>query len=306
MLVRVLGSGAGGGVPQWNCACRICRAVRAGTRAIIPRSQASAAISSDGVSWFLLHASPDVRLQIESFHSLHPRATRDSPIAGILLSNGDLDACLGLLSLRESQPLSVYATSAVTRGFRDGNPLVRTLERFPDQVQWIELGLGAEVTLRGGDGRPTGLDVTAVAVPGKVPLHLVGRQPPSDEDNVALRVRDRASGRVLVWAPSVAGPTPALEAVLREADCVLFDGTFWSSDELAESGAGERRAEEMGHWPLGGAGGSLALLSQLTGTRRVLVHVNNTNPILLEDSPERAAAAACGVEVAHDGLELEP
>ena len=228
MLVRVLGSGAGGGVPQWNCACRICRAVRAGTRAIVPRSQASAAISGDGVSWYLLHASPDVRLQIESFQPLHPRGTRDSPIAGILLSNGDLDACLGLLSLRESQPLSVHATSAVTRGFRDGNPLVRTLERFPDQIKWIELGLGAEVTLRDGDGRPTGLDVTAVAVPGKVPLHLVGRQPPSDEDNVALRVRDRASGRVLVWAPrwrTEAGPRENPPA----RPIAPVRGNYWSS-----------------------------------------------------------------------------
>lgn len=304
MFVRVLGSGAGGGVPQWNCACRICRAVRAGTRTIIPRSQASAAISSDGVSWFLLHASPDIRLQIESFSPLHPRATRDSPIAGILLANGDLDACLGLLCLRESQPLVVYGTAATTRGFRDGNPLARTLDRFPDHVRWIELALGAEVALEGPGGVASGLDVTAFSVRGKVPLHLVGTRPPSDEDTVALRVRERESGRTLVWAPSVAGPTPALETVLREADCVLFDGTFWSSQELAESGAGERRAEEMGHWPIGGPGGSLAYLSQLAGTRRILIHINNTNPILLDDSAERAAVVAGGVEVAHDGLEL--
>jgi pyrroloquinoline quinone biosynthesis protein B len=301
MFVRVLGSGAGGGVPQWNCACRICRAVRAGTRTIIPRSQASAAISSDGVSWFLLHASPDIRLQIESFSALHPRATRDSPIAGILLANGDLDACLGLLCLRESQPLVVYGAGATLRGFRDGNPLVRTLERFPDQVRWIELALGAEVAL---GGAASGLDVTAFPVRGKVPLHLAGTRPPSDEDTVALRVRERESGRTLVWAPSVTGPTPALEAILREADCVLFDGTFWSSQELAESGAGERRAEEMGHWPIGGPDGSLAFLAQLKDTRRIFIHVNNTNPILLDDSAERAAVVAAGVEVAHDGLEL--
>jgi pyrroloquinoline quinone biosynthesis protein B len=304
MRVRVLGSGAGGGVPQWNCACRVCRAAREGTRALSPRSQASAAISRDGASWFLLHASPDVRLQIESFAPLHPRATRDSPICGVLLASGDLDACLGLLNLRESQALAVYATGAVTRGFRDGNPLVRTLERFPGQVRWRELALGAEAPLLDGAAQPAGLDVTAFAVPGKVPLHLVDSRPPSDEDTVALRIRDTASGGVLVWAPSVAGPSPVLEPLLREADCALFDGTFWSSDELAEAGAGERRAEEMGHWPVGGPGGSLSWLAGLPSARRILVHVNNTNPLLFDDSPERAEAAACGVEVAHDGLEL--
>lgn len=304
MRVRVLGSGAGGGVPQWNCACRVCQAARADARLVRPRSQASAAVSRDGASWFLLHASPDVRLQIESFAPLHPRATRDSPICGVLLANGDLDACLGLLSLRESQPFSVYATAAVTRGFRDGNSMVRTLARFPGQVEWRELALGVETPLLDRDGRPSGLEVTAFAVPGKVPLHLVGEQAPSDEDTVLLRVRDGESGRIVVWAPSVAGPTAALEPLLTEADCVLFDGTFWSSEELAAEGAGERRAEEMGHWPVGGESGSLALLGRLPSRRRILVHINNTNPLLVEGSPERAAAGARGVEVAHDGLEV--
>src|SRR5688572_22146456 len=170
MRVRVLGAGAGGGVPQWNCACRVCRAARADTQAVRPRSQASAAISRDGRIWFLLHASPDVREQIESFAPLHPRGTRDSPIGGVLLANGDLDACLGLLSLRESQPLAIYATGAVTSGFRDANAMARTLERFPGQVTWRRLELGVAMPLLDGAGDPSGLEVTAYPVPGKVPL----------------------------------------------------------------------------------------------------------------------------------------
>jgi pyrroloquinoline quinone biosynthesis protein B len=304
MRVRVLGAGAGGGVPQWNCACRVCRAVRADAQAVRPRSQASAAISRDGQTWFLLHASPDVREQIESFAPLHPRRTRDSPIGGVLLANGDLDACLGLLSLRESQPLAIYATGAVTSGFRDANAMARTLERFPGQVTWRRLELGVAMPLLDGAGDPSGLEVTAFPVPGKVPLHLVDSREPSDEDNVLLRVRDVASGRVLVWAPSVAGPSGSLDSLLREADCLLFDGTFWSSDELAAEAAGTRRAEEMGHWPLGGRRGSLPFLAALPASRRILVHINNTNPILFDDSRERAAASASGIEVAHDGMEV--
>ncbi|HLU67917.1 MAG TPA: MBL fold metallo-hydrolase, partial [Kofleriaceae bacterium] len=246
--------------------------------------------------------SPDVRQQIEACPALHPRATRDTPIAGVLLASGDLDACLGLLSLRESQPLAVYGTAAVLRGFADGS-LHRTLARVPGQVSWRPLALGADQALAGPDGRPCGLSIAAFPVPGKVPLHRAGLQEPGPEDTVALRVRDRARGQTLLWAPSVAGPAPVIEPLLREAELALFDGTFWSADELERAGAGGRRAEEMGHWPLGGPAGSLALLARVPA-RSVLVHINNTNPILVEDSPERAAVAACGVEVAEDGMEV--
>ncbi len=282
MRVRLLGTGAGGGVPQWNCACRVCRAARAGQ--VPRRTQASAAISGDGERWLLLHASPDVRAQIESFAPLHPRAERDTPISAIALASGDLDTCLGLLELRESQPLEVLATRTVLHGIRAGNVLVRTLERTADQVRWRELALGAEVEV-------AGLGLTALPVPGKVPPHLQGLVAPSDEDNVALRVRDR--DRVLIWAPSVAAPGPGLAALLAEASCVLFDGTFWSHAELGG-------APRMGPWPLAG---SLALLRRIRA-RRVLVHINNTNPILLPDSPERAAILATGVEIGEDGMEL--
>jgi pyrroloquinoline quinone biosynthesis protein B len=295
--VRVLGSAAGGGVPQWNCGCENCREARAGGR-VVARTQESVAVSADGASWFLLNVSPEVRAQIESFPGLWPRAPRHSPIAGLLLTNGDLDHCLGLLSLRESHPLVAYATDSVHGGFATGNVLYRTLERFAGQVTWQTLAPGQEQPL--GD---TPLAVTAIPAPGNLPLHLKGLRPASPEDNVGFVVRDTRSGRRLAYFSGVAGPSPELTRAVTDADLVFFDGTFWSSDELIAAGLGTRRAEDMAHWPVGGAGGSLAFLSQLRG-RRVLIHINNTNPILREGSAERRAVEAAGVEVAFDGMDL--
>jgi pyrroloquinoline quinone biosynthesis protein B len=298
VLIRVLGSAAGGGFPQWNCGCENCRAVRAGSSAFRARTQESIAVSADGDAWFLINASPEIRSQIEAFEGLWPRAPRHSPIAGLLLTNGDLDHCLGLFSLRESHPLVVYATGSVREGLVSDNVIYRTLERFPGQVTWRDLPLGEELAL--GDGA---LRVTAVALPGKVPLHLEGRSAPSAGDNVGLVIRDTRSGGRLAYFASVGGPSDALASSLADASVVFFDGTFWSSDELIRAGLGTRRAEDMAHWPVGGSEGSLALLARQSG-RRYLIHVNNTNPVLREDGEERRTALRAGVEVAYDGLEL--
>jgi pyrroloquinoline quinone biosynthesis protein B len=295
--VRVLGSAAGGGVPQWNCGCDNCRDARSGGL-VTPRMQESVAVSADGESWFLLNVSPEIRAQIESFPGLWPRAPRHSPIAGLLLTNGDLDHCLGLLSLRESHPLVVHATESVRAGFVTGNVLYRTLERFAGQVTWRTLAAGTEQPL--GD---TPLTVTAIPAPGNLPLHLKGLRAASAGDNVGLVVRDTRSGRRLAYFSGVAGPSPELVHAVSEADLVFFDGTFWSSDELIVAGLGTRRAEEMAHWPVGGPDGSLPFLSRLSG-RRVLIHINNTNPILREGSAQRRAVEAAGVQVGFDGLEL--
>jgi pyrroloquinoline quinone biosynthesis protein B len=300
--VRVLGSAAGGGFPQWNCGCDGCREARAGTGTAHARSQESVAFSSDGESWFLINVSPEIRAQIESFPGLWPRERRHSPIGGLLLTNGDLDHCLGLLSLRESHPLAIYATESVRVGFTTGNVLYRTLERFPGQVTWRALGLGREVPL--GDPA-SGLSVTAVPAPGKLPLHLEGLRAPTFEDCVGLLIRDERTGRKVAYLSGVAGPSAAVERALEGADVVFFDGTFWSSDELIAAGLGTRRAEDMAHWPIGGPDGSLAFLAQLPG-RRIYIHINNTNPILREGSAERRAVEAAGVEVAYDGMELQP
>jgi pyrroloquinoline quinone biosynthesis protein B len=285
-------------VPQWNCGCENCREARRGTGAVHPRTQESVAISADGAAWFLLNASPEIRAQIESFPPLTPHEPRHSPIAGLVLTNGDLDHCLGLLSLRESHPLTVYATESVRAGFTAGNVLYRTLERFDGQVTWRALAVAHEQPL--GDSR---LTIAAIATPGNLPLHLKTLREPSAEDNVGLVVRDTRSGKRLAYFSGVAGPSPALERALAEADVLFFDGTFWSSDELIALGLGTRRAEEMSHWPLGGPQGSAAFLARQRG-RKILIHINNTNPILREGSAERRALEAAGIEVAADGLEL--
>jgi pyrroloquinoline quinone biosynthesis protein B len=269
----------------------------------VARTQECVAVSADGAAWFLLNVSPEIRAQIESFPSLHPRAPRHSPIAGIVLTNGDLDHCLGLLSLRESHPLTVYATDRVRRGFTEGNVLYRTLQRFPGQVTWRVLKPGHEEEMT-VDGRPTGLVLSAVAVPGKLPIHLEGRLPPDPEDNVAVRIREPRTGRTVAYASAAGAVTPAVRMALAGADCAFFDGTFWSSDELPAQGLGTSRAEDMAHIPIGGPQGSLALLGPLPSTRRIFIHINNTTPVLREDSPERQAVVEHGWEVAFDGMEV--
>jgi pyrroloquinoline quinone biosynthesis protein B len=303
--IRVLGSAAGGGFPQWNCGCENCLAARRGTSGVAPRTQESIAVTGDppgdGESWFLINASPEVRAQIESFPGLWPRSPRHSPIAGILMSNGDLDHCLGLLSLRESHPLVVYATEAMRAGFTEGNVLYRTLQRFPGQLEWRSLRLGVETPLGAAESP---LRVTAVPTPGKLPLHLEGLRTPTPEDSVGFVIRDQRTGRQLAYFSGVAGPSPELERALAEADVLFFDGTFWTSDELIAAGLGTRRAEEMAHWPISGAGGSLEFLARATASRRILIHINNTNPILRDDSEARRMLASRGIEVASDGMEL--
>jgi pyrroloquinoline quinone biosynthesis protein B len=304
LLIRVLGSAAGGGFPQWNCGCPNCAGVRRGILRAVPRTQESVAVSADGDSWFLLNASPEIRQQIESFEKLHPRSLRDTPIQGIVLTNGDLDHCLGLLSLRESQPLALYATERVRRGFSDGNVLYRTLERFDGQITWHALENGVERPLPLQSGEASGLSVRALTVPGKAALHL-SQENPDPEDNIGLLIRDSRTHKTLAYLPAVGASSAHVVEAASAADAVFFDGTFWSSDELIALGASERRAEDMAHWPIGGSGGSLRFLAELPAARRVLIHINNTNPMLCEDSKEREAVRAARVEVAFDGMELE-
>jgi pyrroloquinoline quinone biosynthesis protein B len=286
-------------VPQWNCGCANCRAARAGDDGVAPRSQESVAVTADGVSWALLNASPDVREQLAAAPPLRPRTRRDSPIAAVILTSGELDHTLGLLTLRESQPLAVYATGAVMDGFLRGNALYGGLERWH---AWRRLALGRAEDVRDAAGRTTGLAVEARAVPGKVPRHLEGRRAPHVEDVVALRITD-GDGRVLAYCPGAARVDDGVRAALAGADCIFFDGTFWSSDELARAGVGTRPAESMAHAPLAGADGSLAALEDLGARRRVLIHLNNTNPLLRRDAPERGELR--GWEIADDGMELD-
>jgi pyrroloquinoline quinone biosynthesis protein B len=306
LFIRVLGSAAGGGFPQWNCGCPNCVGVRRGTISALPRTQETVAVSADDAHWFLLNCSPEIRAQLESFPKLHPRALRDTPVQGIVLTNGDLDHCLGLLSLREAQPLALYASERVQRGFTEDNVLYRTLSRFDGHTTWHALDFsepGQARPLPLLDGSPSGLTLRAFAVPGKAALHLA-QTTPEPGDNIGVVLKDERTGRSLAYAAAAGALSPAVAAAAAAADCVFFDGTFWSSDELIRLGASERRAEDMAHWPIGGPEGSLKFLAGLRAARRVYIHINNSNPILREDSAERAAVRAAGVEVAFDGMEL--
>src|SRR5215831_612770 len=296
MRIKVLGAAAGGGFPQWNCGCPNCRDLRSGALAAKPLTQECVAVSGDGKRWFLLNASPEIRSQIESNAILHPRGPRDSPIAGIVLTNGDLDHCLGLLSLRESHPLVIYATERVRRGFTEGNVLYRTLQRFPEQVTWRILEPGRETDL-------DGLELEAMPAPGKPPIHL--EDGGSDAgDNIGLLLHDRKTGKRLAYFSAAAAITPAMRAAFDRADCLFFDGTFWTSDELVALGLGDKRAEQMAHLRVGGEGGSLRALAGVRAPKRVYIHINNTNPLLRPRSPERREAEAAGWEIAYDGMEV--
>jgi pyrroloquinoline quinone biosynthesis protein B len=273
--------------------------VRAGDPRVRSRTQDSIAVTGAAAGaperWLLVNASPDVLRQIEAFASLQPRAPRDTPIGAIALTNGDLDHVVGLLSLRESQPLTVLATDCVRTGLVERNAMLRTLARFSDQVTWRSLELDRETVVA-----DVGIAITPMAAPGKLPVHLVGVTEPSPEDNVALRLRDVSTGRVLVVATAM-GSFEGLDSIVHGADAVLFDGTFWTEDELITQGLGKARARDMAHVPIGGADGSLG---RVRAPRRVYTHVNNTNPVLREGSAERAAVEAAGWEVAYDGMEL--
>jgi pyrroloquinoline quinone biosynthesis protein B len=293
MRVHVLGSAAGGGSPQWNCACPMCEAVRRGDGGP-PRTQESVAVDAAS-GWLLLNASPEIRRQIESFEALRPEPPRRTPILGVVLTNADLDHCLGLLSLREGTPLDVFATDAVRRSFEENNVLCRVLDR----ITWRPLRFGSSGGVEVG-----GLSLEAFPVPGKPPRYLEGLRAGADEDNVGLRIRD-ARGRTLVYASSVGEMTRSLVDALSGADCVFFDGTFAGTDELARHASSPRSAKDMAHLPVLGPGGSLEKLARLRVGRRIFIHVNNTNPMLLDRSAERATVEAAGWEVAWDGMDFD-
>lgn len=298
MKAKVLGSAAGGGFPQWNCGCANCVEVRRGNPRTRARTQDSIAVSGDGGErWMLVNASPDVLRHIEGNAELQPRAPRSTPIAGVVLTNGDVDHVLGLFCLRESQPLTVFATEAVWRGLTAHNVLFRTLERFPGHTTWRRLVLDEPV-------EAAGVRFVAFAAPGKRPVHLerAGEPAPSPEDNVALRFHQPAADKTLVYAAAATGPGPWIERA-ADADVLLLDGTFWSSDELVKQGLGTSRAEDMAHWPIEK---SLEATESFRAKRRIYTHINNTNPVLFDGSAERRAVERAGWEIAYDGMELAP
>jgi pyrroloquinoline quinone biosynthesis protein B len=303
MRVRLLGTAAGGGFPQWNCGCPNCRAVRAGEPRASARTQACIAIGAEEERWFLVGASPDIRAQIESFPPLHPRGgVRGSPIEGILLTGADLDHVLGLFALREGGALHIHATATVRRALCEGLGLEAVLRHYCG-VKWHEPpDRPSPLLLR--DGQPSGLLYQAFPAPGKPPKYREGTTAPDPGDCTGYLIEDPSMRGRLAVLPGAAALDEDVLARLHGCNAVLIDGTFWSEDELAGLGAGDTPASAMGHLPVGGARGSLELIARLPARRKIYLHINNTNPILLDDSPERRQVEARGVEVGRDGLEF--
>ena len=308
MLVEILGTAAGGGFPQWNCACHNCRSLRLGTLSGKPRSQLQVAVSADGASWFLLNASPDLRAQIESHSFLHPRgAVRHSPISGVILTSADLDQSLGLLLLRELQPLQIYATASIRRVLREDNSMFAMLERAAGQARWNDIVPGASLELISTSGIGSGIKCTPVSVSTRYPAYVTAKRAAelSSGEAVVGLIIESGSGKRLGYFPAVGKIDEGLLRQLDSVDVLLFDGTFWSDDELIKLQGGGQTARQMGHVPISSPEGSLDLLSKLQRPRKFFVHINNTNPMLDESGPEFQQARSKGWEIAEDGWRLE-
>lgn len=307
MKIRVLGAAAGGGYPQWNCNHPNSRRARKGDPAARPRTQSSIAVSRDGLQWVLFNASPDLRQQINDNDVLHPQGgLRDSPVKAVVLTNADVDHVTGLLTLRESQPLRVYATSRVL-GVLAANSIFNVLN--PEFVKRVPLVLDQPLGLEAPDGSALGIAVTPFAVPGKVALWLEDATKGAnfgsvEEDTIALEVREEGSARRFVYIPGCAAMNEAVAGRLRGADLVFFDGTLWVDDEMIREKVGVKTGRRMGHMSVSGPDGTMAALRNLGIGRKIFIHINTTNPILLDDSPERRAVIEAGWEVARDGMEL--
>lgn len=307
MRVEILGSAAGGGFPQWNCNCRNCRALRAGNFRGKSRTQTQVAIGGLS-SWYLLNASPDLRLQIEGCAALHPKVDgRGSPIAGVILTGADVDQIAGLLSLRELQPFQVYCTASVRRVLREDNSAFRMLNRAKDQVAWTDIVPGTRFSLVTVQDQDTVLNCETFAVGCRYPAYVVEKRAVElvpEDASLGLIVESPSGGR-LAYLPAISAVDDALLERLQSVDVLLFDGTFWSDDELVRVQGSGSTAREMGHIPISSAEGSLKKLARLKRPRKIFIHVNNTNPILDESGPEYSQVRDAGWEVAEDGWGFE-
>ena len=311
MKLKIIGSAAGGGFPQWNCNYRLSREVRSEQSALTPRSQSSIAASADGFGWVLFNASPDIRQQISSTPELQPDLggpLRNSPIKAVVLTNADVDHIAGLLTLREKQAFNLYASSKILDTLAD-NPIFRVLDEA--LVKRIELPLGGTTQIEGPDG-PLGIEIETYAVPGKIALFLEDSSDPvnfgsDDGDTIGVRIAEPGAdaGKAVHYIPGCARVTDDLRNRISGAGCLLFDGTVFTDTEMPDAGVGAKTGARMGHIAMSGDDGSLASLKDVDIGRRIFVHINNTNPVLDPASPEREIVTQAGWEVGHDGQEVE-
>lgn len=305
MKIKVLGSSAGGGFPQWNCNCRNCDGVRRGTLKAKRRTQSSIAVSANGEDWLLVNASPDLLTQIAANPELQPaRRARDSGIAAVLVIDAQIDHVTGLLMLRERDtPLPLHATDAVWQDLSTGFPIAPILSHY----------CGVEHRRIALDGAPLavhalpGVRVDALPLSSKAPPYSPHRNAPQRGDNIGLVFTNQQNGKRMFYAPGLGAIEEHVLAAMREADLLLVDGTLWTADEMIRLGLSRKTAADMGHLQQSGPGGMIEVLDSLgtTATRKVLIHINNTNPILVEDSPERRILAEHSIEVAQDGMSFE-
>ncbi len=302
MRVRVLGSAAGGGFPQWNCNCPNCDGVRKGTIKAATRTQSSIAVSSDGLNWLLINASPDILTQFQRFPQLQPgRAIRDTAVKAVLLMDAQIDHTTGLFMLREGKtPLNIYCTDMVYEDLTQGNPVFNILGHFCG-VSWHQIPTAA-----GSHFRVDGIEhiqISAVPLTSKAPPYSPHRHDPHEGDNIGILLQDTRSGKTLFYAPGLASIEPQVARAMQQADCLLVDGTCWTNTEMLDLGISQKRALDMGHLPQSGSGGMIEVLRPLSA-RKILIHINNTNPILREDSNERLQLQQENIEVAFDGMDF--
>ncbi len=306
LRVVVLGVAAGGGIPQWNCGCAVCLAARS-EHPELGSTQASIAISADGAHWFLINASPDLRQQLIATPQLHPQAgkLRHSPISGVILTNGEIDAIAGLLSMREGWPFTIYAHPKVL-SILNANRIFNVLNEKNVRRQPIEVDKTFEPTLP--DGSPSGIEILPFAVPGKTAWYLEGEVHPAGNDGagdtIGLRVRDKATGKYFFFLAACAAVNDDLRSRLAGAPLIFFDGTVWRDDELIAAGLGNKTGQDMGHIAMSGDHGAIQSLAGLDIGRKIFLHINNSNPTLLRASPEREIAERAGWQFPTDGTEI--
>ena len=306
LRVVVLGAAAGGGVPQWNCGCPVCRKART-ENPELQSTQASIAVSADGEHWFLINASPDLRQQLIATPQLHPKAgqLRHSPVSGVILTNGEIDAVAGLLSMREGSPFTIYAHPRVL-AILATNSIFDVLNEKNVRRLPIEVDSAFEPTLP--DGSPSGIEILPFAVPGKGAWYLEGKAHPAGDDGagdtLGLRIGDRASGKFMYFLAACANVTNDLRSRLKGASAIFFDGTVWRDDELIAAGLGNKTGQGMGHIAMSGDSGAIAALANLDVGQKIFLHINNSNPVLLRDSAERKTAEHAGWQIPTDGMEI--
>ncbi len=303
MFVHVLGSGAGGGFPQWNCNCKNCKGVREGTVKATPRTQSSIAISADGKDWVLFNASPDIKKQLDNFPAIQPaREVRDTAITAIVITDAQIDHVTGMLTLREhNKPWDVYTTQAVYEDLTTGFPVFNILGHFRG-INHHEIATDqSSFTIPTAEG----LVFTAVPLKSEAPPYSPHRHNTVPGDNIGMRIEDTRTGKNLFYAPGLGVAEPHVMEYMANADMVLVDGTVWTDDEMSHEGISNKRAQEMGHLDQSSKGGIMEILSGMEKPRKFLIHINNTNPILNEESPQRKTLEAAGIDVSYDGMEIE-